>query len=1199
MANDLTPPASHIKASAPSSNWRSFEALTLRFGARLRRVALWTAGVLVAFAILGFLLLPHILKPALERELSADLDRNVSIGRLDINPFAISATFHDVSISGRGGQAPPLLTLAELYVNGEMASLFRWAPVINALTLTQPVLNVVRNEDKTYNFSDLLDRALAGPSGPPPRFSISNIEVIDGRITFDDRPEHQQHQVTDLSIGIPFLSSLPTQTEIKVEPRFSAMVNGRPVAVSGETRPFKDTHETVLHWDLGDLPLPTYVDYVPVRLPVKIDSGQLSGKLDVSFIGRGSDPPQLTLAGAFRLADLALSERSGARILHVPSLTLDIDRIDVYGNSAELRSIAAAGVELDVRRATNGEFNLAALAPSGTGAAASGKPFQLRVGSVAVKGGIVRLADATVTPPFSATLTDVTVGATNLNSAANQKANFTLSFATDTGAHGSHRGTISLSPFHVDGRLEVSAWKLEHLYPYYASAINLVVDDGAIDGSTEVSIGDSAGTLALTNLEVTASNVKMRLPDEKEPLWRIPTLAVHGGSIDVSKRTLSFDTVESHSATTTVRRRADGAINFDRVMRTSAPGGPTSLAAEPWRFEARKIVLDDFAATCIDESVTPPVRIALSRISLDAENIFNPTKAKGHATLKATVNKRGSLSLAGPVAIAPFAATLNVVGKDIDLVPFQAYLSQSARVLLTGGTASMRGTSGIAVGTPTRATYKGDLTLGDVTVLDEANETDLLKWKTLTLANVEAQLEPLAVDVGDITLDSLFARLLLNENGEFNLQQLGRDRAPAGAPPTPTAEPNTVQVSTPPGKAATWLRLGKATLTGGNIDFTDHFIRPNYSANLTGLSGSLSSLAFDKPADLELKGNVQGSAPVEISGRINPLSQNLFLDVKASATDIELPPLSPYSGKYVGYGIEKGKLSMKVRYLVENRKLTAENGIVLDQLTFGAKVESPDAIKVPVLLAVALLKDRNGVIKFDLPVGGSLDDPKFSVGRIVFQALVNLLLKIVTSPFALLGSLGGHHGEELAYIEFASGSATLDAEGEKKIDAIAKAMVDRPAIKLEIAGRSEPAVDEEGLKRAGLDRKIRVQRFNDLKSAGEPPPSVDAVEIPPSEYESLLVRVYRAEDFSKPRNAVGFPKDLPRAEMESLIFANTKVSAEDLRLLAEHRAQIVRDRLTGPADHVPAERVFVVAPRLNAEGIKDKGKPTRVDFSLR
>src|SRR5439155_5181738 len=170
-------------------------------------------------------------------------------------------------------------------------------------------------------------------------------------------------------------------------------------------------------------------------------------------------------------------------------------------------------------------------------------------------------------------------------------------------------------------------------------------------------------------------------------------------------------------------------------------------------------------------------------------------------------------------------------------------------------------------------------------------------------------------------------------------------------------------------------------------------------------------------------------------------------------------------------------------------KLTAENSIVLDQLTFGGKVESPDAIKVPVLLAVALLKDRNGVIQFDLPVGGSLDDPKFSVGGIVFRAIVNLIVKIVTAPFALLGSLG-KHGEELAYIEFAPGSAVLDATGEDKVKSIAKALNDRPALKLDIAGRVDPDADREGLKRATLDRKIRLQKFNDLVNRGEPPLSV-------------------------------------------------------------------------------------------------------------
>ncbi|TMH37322.1 MAG: DUF748 domain-containing protein [Betaproteobacteria bacterium] len=217
---------SHMHGRFPRDALHSLETFGLWFRAYLSRIIFWTGEILIAFAVLGFLVVPLAVKPVLESQLSAALNRNVNIGRLDINPFALSATLHDVSISEHG-QGPPVLTLAELYVNGEMASLFRWAPVISELKLKQPALNLVRNADKTYNFSDLLDQALAGPSGPPPRFSVSNIEVIDGRIDFDDRPEHRQHQVRAITIGIPFLSSLPTQTEIKVEPRFSAMVNGR------------------------------------------------------------------------------------------------------------------------------------------------------------------------------------------------------------------------------------------------------------------------------------------------------------------------------------------------------------------------------------------------------------------------------------------------------------------------------------------------------------------------------------------------------------------------------------------------------------------------------------------------------------------------------------------------------------------------------------------------------------------------------------------------------------------------------------------------------------------------------------------------------------------------------------------------------------------------------------------------------------
>ncbi len=1185
-----------------SDVWLSPGTITTWSRPRLRRSLIWFTGVLVAFAVLGFFVLPVLVRPALERNLSAALDRKVSIARLQINPFAVSATLSDVSVSDRG-EGPPMLTVAEVYLNGEIASLFRWAPVVSALKITQPALHLVRNADKTYNFSDLLDRALTGPTGPPPRFSVSNIELVDGQIDFDDRPEHAQHRITQIKLGIPFLSSLPSQTETTVAPAFAAQVNGRPVAIVGETRPFKDTHETVLHFDLGDLPLPAYMEYVPVPLPIKVESGVIGGKANMSFIGRGKDPPQLTFDGTFKLADFAVNERSGAKLLKIPSLDVAVDRFDVFGNSAELRSIAADGVELELRRDARGELNLAPLFTANSPAKKGEAPFSFHAGSIKLEHGTMHVADASVAPAFASTLSDVSVAITNLASTGDKQADVAFSFASDTGARVSERGTLALTPVRANGRLEMSGLHLAKLFPYYASALNLAVDDGTLDGSTELRYDGASGALTLSALDATAKDLKMRLPDEKEPLWRVPMLAVHGGSVDVAKHAIVFESVEGRGATATIRRDAKGAFNFERLVRTPAVGTtqtPAGAAQTPsgsgWQVEARKATLDDFAATYNDETVSPPAKIVLTKVSGSGENLSNIPKAKGKATLQATVNRRGTLSLSGPIATAPFASTLNVAAKNIDLVPFQPYISQSARVVLTGGSASFKGALDVATGAPTRGGFRGEVVIADLVALDEANESDLLKWKTLALTNVDAQIEPLAVKVGEIALDSLFARLLLNENGEFNLQQLGRDRPPAAEPPKPTAEAKTVEVQAPPTTATTWLKLGKTTLTNGDIDFTDHFIRPNYSANLTGLTGSLSTLAFDQPAEIELRGNVQGSAQVEITGRINPLGENLFLDVKASATDIELPPLSPYSGKYVGYGIEKGKLSMKVAYFVEDRRLKAENSIILDQLTFGQKIESPDAIKAPVLLAVSLLKDRNGVIRFDLPIGGSLDDPKFSVAGLVFRAIVNLIVKIVTAPFAVLGSLAGH-GESLAYIEFPAGSAALDKASDEKIKALAKAMVDRPAVKLDVAGRVDPEQDREALRRAAVERQIKAQKFNDLVKSGEPPASVDAVEVSAAEYEPLLKRAYRAADFAKPKNAIGFPKDLPRDEMEALLLANAKVTDDDLRSLADRRAQVVRANLTD-SEHVPGERVFVVAPHLDAQGLKDEGKPTRVDFAL-
>ncbi|MEB0165373.1 DUF748 domain-containing protein, partial [Glaciimonas sp. CA11.2] len=244
------------------------------------------------------------------------------------------------------------------------------------------------------------------------------------------------------------------------------------------------------------------------------------------------------------------------------------------------------------------------------------------------------------------------------------------------------------------------------------------------------------------------------------------------------------------------------------------------------------------------------------------------------------------------------------------------------------------------------------------------------------------------------------------------------------------------------------IRIGQVVLNNGNVNFTDNFVKPNYTANMTGMTGSVGAVASDKPAPaaIDLKGKIDNDAPVAISGSLNPLFKPMFLDIKASADGVELPRLTPYAAKYAGYAIVKGKLSMDVNYKIEEQQLTAQNHVRIDQLTFGDKIDSPSATKLPVRLAVALLKDRNGQIDINLPISGSLSDPQFSVGGIILRVFINLIAKAVTSPFALLSSAFGG-GDELGYAEFKPGSAMLTAATTTKLNTLTKALLDRPALK--------------------------------------------------------------------------------------------------------------------------------------------------------
>ena len=569
------------------------------------------------------------------------------------------------------------------------------------------------------------------------------------------------------------------------------------------------------------------------------------------------------------------------------------------------------------------------------------------------------------------------------------------------------------------------------------------------------------------------------------------------------------------------------------------------------------------------------------------------------------VDRRGNASVDGDLIVDPPAVDLAVSLKKLPLKPMQPFLTERTQVLLATGSMTMSGrlkarqdaTTGLS------AAFKGKLRIDKVSLLDKTTAEELLTWNTLYLGGMDIRFAPLFVHIPEIALSKFSSRIIINADRTINLQEVFKTPAPAEEAAAPSGPgPQTAGAAKDdqpePSKRRT-IRIDKITLQGGTINFTDESIKPRFSSNLLDINGRVSGLSSDEntAGEVELRGRYDSYAPLEITGKINPLRDDLYVELKANFKDMDLTTVSPYAGHYAGYTVQKGKLSFQLEYLIVKNKLDAKNSVFLDQFTFGDPVESPEATKLPVRLAVSLLKDRKGEIALDIPVSGELNDPKFSVGGVVLKVIVNLLVKAATSPFALLGAVFGG-GEELGYAEFDDGSAALTDATKKKLEIIGKALQDRPALKMDIVGHADPEKDREGLKQNGLLRKIKARKIRAMvKTSGETP-SLDAVTVTQEEYPVYLKQAYKEEKFPKPRNFIGMAKDLTVPEMEKLILTNLTVTDDDLRALAGERARLVRDYLLQSMQIEP-ERIFVVETKTLEVEKKEGAKDSRVDFSLK
>jgi len=1116
-----------IEQATGNSSDKAARAVAALKGPRARRIGKWLAGLLVAFGLFGFLAGPPLMKWLLVKQLSQELQREVSIEKIDINPYALSARVSGVSVKAEGGGE--LAGFDELFVNLSSFSLAQFGAVVDEIRLQGPRVAVTRIAEGKYDISDLLEKWLkpSEPS-PTPRFSINNIQIIGGKAVFDDQPMGRVHTVSDINLAIPFISSLPYQAERLVEPSFSAVVDGAPFALKGKSKEiFEGNQESELNLDLDRLDLAGFQPYLPSFLPLRLNGGLLDTELRVVFKELSDKVFSLTVEGGAHISGFDLAEASGAPLVRWKRLDVDVGGADLVNRRFAVNKVVLDGMDAYVAVSKQGEMNwvrvlaeIAADAPEGKPDAPPAKAPEWTVGEVRLSNGTMHWQDESTIRP--------TVGA--------------------------------------------------------ALDINVVV--GKIDGKLAAPI------------EISEASYRVDLGDR----LRIGRMAAKGVQLDLHGHRIDVAEANTHELRLRLVRNKEGKIEWvsSPILKTVRTARQELADERPWLAGVGRLVVDDLAVRVEDQTTSPVAVQSIDGFTLTADNLSTEPGKKGSISLKSQVNQKGSLRAEGSVQLMPLKTALKVETQAVPILPLQPYFTNYLNIELTRGLLSNVGEVNVEMAKEgLNAAYKGSLTLGDLVAVDKVNNADFLKWKSLYLGGIDFRLQPMAVNVGEVALSDFYSRLILSKEGRLNLQDIVRTSGGAAKPDEATpsaAAPKAAEPAPASKQAAVPVRIGKVTLQGGTVNFSDFFVKPNYTVNVTKVAGRVSGLSStaDTVADLELRGSYANSAPVQVVGKLNPLAAKSFLDIKAEVKGVDLVAFSPYSGKYAGYNIDKGKLSLNVAYKLENKQLTADNRLFIDQLTFGDKVESPDATKLPVNLAIALLKNNRGEIDLNLPISGSLDDPEFSIGGLVVKVIINLFVKAVTSPFALLGSMFGG-GEELSNIEFAPGRATVNDAATKRLESLAKALTERDSLKLEITGRADPEADKEGIKRVAVDRAVKAEKLKDQLKKGGEGGSVDAVEVTPAEYPFYLQRAYKEAKFPKPRNLIGMQKDLPVEEMEKLMLANTPATDDDVQQLALRRAENVQGWLINEGK-VPSERLFLVEPKAEA-GDKDKG--SRVDFSLR
>ncbi len=1091
------------------------------------------------YAAAGFYLAPYLIQARLLPRLAKDMNIQLAAEAVEFDPFALTLAIRGFSLKNPAGRE--LIGLGEFSANIDgMASLRERKAVLDA-HLSAPTVHLAREAGGKLDLLALVPPDDGQPSTLPP-FLLTRLILEQGHLEFKDATGKHPFTVSLDSVNLN-LENLGPEPERKARYDFAAKISGKEslsTRGSFSLAPFMAEGKL----EIAELDLSSWIEAMAPELAWRIKSGKLGFVAEYRLSG-GDKPIFEIRSGEIQGANLeAAAAGNGGPGLKIAKLRLDgfsyawVDQ-RLTLDSMALENATLPGLSLATLSAGKLVFTLA--------------EQRLTLESVSAGGAV------------SPSLNIAKLSAGKLSYAVPRQLLNLESAALENAA----------SPWLKIAKLSAGGLS------YDLAEQNLILRTAALNEAVANNdgVGDEPPVVGKPAPAGTASTAAKPAMSAREIPRRVRVGALAIADLDWSlpRHTLDIGGVAAEQGEIGLRRTAEGLLKVpglpDFAKTAEGPSAPPEKAV-PWIVRIGEFILNGYALGFRDETAEPPVRLSFTPAALRVSGFSTEPDKRFQYLLNTGLGEQGKLEVDGQARLFPLRSEMRFGVDKLWLRSLQPYWNHLVGFNLEKGRLNLWGDLVVRQERELSVEYSGAFDIVDLAAVDKREGQDLVRWRSLKFDGVAVGTQPKRASIRTINADQSYSRVFIAADGELNL---ARDLIAAQREKPKSAQPK-------PAPAERWpYVIGAVRIADTRMDFSDFTLTPNFATEILNLNGNIRGLSSreNARAELLLEGRIIPSSPVKIYGELNPSHFDENTDIALEFRGVNLTALSPYSSKFAGYRIEKGKLDMDLRYKLKDSKLEVSNRMLLDQLTLGERVESPSATTLPVDFALALLKDSDGKIDIDLPISGDLNDPRFSLGNLYTTAIRRMVTKLVGSPFSLLGNLTRNGGEDLGYVKFRAGNAALDQAEQDKLARIADALKQRPKLNLDIKGSADPGQDRLALAESALLKRLRNDRVIELRTQGQrvPRASAEGLELSDEDYRRLFTRYYRQTRPAAPgaHTAESEPAlqgpAFDQAKRE--VLEKWGVSELELRLLARARGQHIHDYMVDVGG-LPDQRIYLL-----------------------